>query len=72
MDMLCEYGYVNKENDFPNCYKCGCKSDESPLWSLDAPGIYFLCENCIKKIEKEENKKALFSPFSGTSFVSNK
>lgn len=52
----------------PNyCYIC--KRENVLLASLYAPGIYFMCDDCIKEQEEITGEVAVFGP-RGLEFVS--
>lgn len=52
----------------PECYKC--HRNNVLLVSLRAPGIYFICDDCIKEEETEDGKVAVLSYSHGLMFVS--
>lgn len=56
-------------NPKPYCHYC--KRDSILLVSLHAPGIYYICDDCIKKQEARDNTVAVLFYSSGLKFVSH-
>lgn len=52
-------------------YCCYCNRSEILLVSLYAPGLCYICDDCIKEIEARDNVVAVFFYLGGLKFVSH-